>query len=149
MGGVLLKSWRRDAALTFQRLAYDVSQVCIILPPPTRAQRNVSTCNECVSVAACFFCHSATPAHTHTPRNAQTPPFPFLITPLSVSLSLFLKEFSIHLIPLLVLLYCGWARSYSMSKAFHFIEHQILCVSPGALVSLLGSMHIQEPTAAL
>lgn len=128
-----------------QRSCGDFSMTCLWcvtgLYHPTSvnegAERNVSTCKECVSMAACFFCHSPTSAHT--PRNAQIPPFPFLITPFSVSLSLFLKEFSIHLIPLLVLLYWGWAPLIFHVKGFPFYwTSNPLCL---AWRSLLPARH--------
>lgn len=83
------------------------------------AERNVSTLN-IKSVYFCLlFCHSLT--HTYTLRNSQISAFLFSALSFFVcSLSVLLKEFSIHLIPLLVLLYWGWAPLVFHVKGFFF-----------------------------
>lgn len=98
------------------------------------------------SVCLCLlFCHSLTYSNTHSGAGTHTQkhsniPFPFLITLFSVSpLSVFLKEFSIHLIPLLVLLYWGWAPLVFHVKGFLFYwTSNPLCL---AWRSLLPTRH--------
>lgn len=61
----LLKSWRREAAVTFQWLAYDVSQVCIILPLSTRAQRGMFPLAKSASLWLLAFSVTHPLQHTH------------------------------------------------------------------------------------
>lgn len=91
-----------------------------------------------VRLCGCLLFLSLTHFSTHTQECSNTP-FPFLITLFSVSLSLFLKEFSIHLIPLLVLLYWGWAPLIFHVKGFPFYwTSNPLCL---AWRSLLPARH--------
>lgn len=92
-----------DFSVMYHRFALPILRVCR------------GTATSCCSVTCfCFLTHS----NIHFP----VPKTFFSASPLS----LLLKEFSIHLIPLLVLYIESGPCLYSMSKDFSVIEHQIL-----------------------
>lgn len=100
----------------------------------------------CTSLLAFLSLACILPPHTHT--HSETLKYTLSVSLFSVSfLPVLLTEFSIHLIPLLVLLYWGWAPLVFHVKGFLFYwTSNPLCLASHSLL-LLGSMHIQEPTA--
>lgn len=143
-GRVLLKSWRRVAAV---RLFNDFGMmyhrfVLSILCQRGRGEECFHTKKEvCVCVCTSLLAFlSLAHVRQHTHSETLKYPLSFLITLFSVSpLSVFLKEFSIHLIPLLVLLYWGWAPLVFHVKGFLFYwTSNPLCL---AWRSLLTARH--------